>query len=276
MNSPKCAADHINFVIASPRAVSATGAAKVHGDEEQAPAHDAFTRLRPRLEPDAATLWREAQSQVRLRQGIRVIDDSTLDKPSAKKMASIVRHWSGKHHAVVSGLNLLTWLWADGDRHVPCEYRLFDKEQDSLTTNDHGQVLVKGGSRAVLAPCLCSLCEGYGLIRVCGTDAADGDVKLWATHKGEMNEVERVTWASGARTRENDPRGIAQFCVGESVQVRARRPHLSELARVCGDWKDIVLTQGSVGMKRQLLLSGKRDALLSPIRSTRSSQLRNF
>ena len=71
MNPPKCSDDdYINFVIASPRSVSATEAAKVQGDEEQAPAHDAFTRLLHRLEPDAATLWREAQTQVSLRQGI--------------------------------------------------------------------------------------------------------------------------------------------------------------------------------------------------------------
>ncbi len=85
-------------MIATPRSVSATEAAKVQGDEEQAPAHDAFTRLLPRLEPDAATLWREAKSQVNLSQGILVIDDSTLDKPYARMMELVVRHWSGKHH----------------------------------------------------------------------------------------------------------------------------------------------------------------------------------
>ena len=50
MNLPKCADDdYINFLIAAPRHVSATEAAKVQGDEEQAPAHDAFTRLLHRL-----------------------------------------------------------------------------------------------------------------------------------------------------------------------------------------------------------------------------------
>ena len=64
MNPPKCSDDdYINFVIATPRSVSATEAAKAQGDEEQAPAHDAFTRLLHRLEPDAATLWGEARSQ---------------------------------------------------------------------------------------------------------------------------------------------------------------------------------------------------------------------
>jgi hypothetical protein len=108
---PKCSDDdYINFVIATPRSVSATEAAKVQGEDEPAPAHDAFTRLLHRLEPDAETLWQEARSQVSLRQGILVIDGSTLDKPYAKKMELVVRHWSGKHHAVVSGINLIRAL----------------------------------------------------------------------------------------------------------------------------------------------------------------------
>jgi len=54
VNPPKCSDDdYINFIIATPRAVSGTEAAKVQGLDEQAPAHDAFTRLLHRLEPDA-------------------------------------------------------------------------------------------------------------------------------------------------------------------------------------------------------------------------------
>jgi putative transposase len=144
MNPPKCSdEDYINFVIASPRQVSATEAAKVQSQEKNAPAHDAFTRLLHRLEPDAAALWHESRSQLSLTQGILVIDDSTLDKPYARKMDLVTRHWSGKHHAVVSGINLITLLWTDGDRHVPVDYRIFDKKKDSLTKNDHFQEMLK-------------------------------------------------------------------------------------------------------------------------------------
>jgi putative transposase len=147
VNPPKCSDDdYINFLIATPRAVSATEAAKVQGHEEHAPAHDAFTRLLHRLEPDAETLWREARTQINLSRGILVIDDSTLDKPYAKKMELVVRHWSGKHHAVVSGINLITLLWTDGDRHVPVDYRVFDKKRDGLTKNDHFSAMVKAAA----------------------------------------------------------------------------------------------------------------------------------
>lgn len=138
MNPPKCQdEDYINFLIATPRQVSATEAARVQPEQERGPAHDAFTRLLQRLEPDPERLWREARTQVGLSQGILVLDDSTLDKPYAKPMELVTRHWAGKHHAVVRGINLLTLLWTEGDRHVPCAYRVFDKATDGLTKNDH-------------------------------------------------------------------------------------------------------------------------------------------
>lgn len=153
MNPPKCSdEDYINFVIASPRQVSATEAAKVQNEEKSAPAHDAFTRLLHRLEPDAETLWQESRSQLSLSQGILVIDDSTLDKPYARKMELVTRHWSGKHHAVVSGINLITLLWTEGDRHVPVDYRIFDKKEDSLTKNDHFHQMLKEARKRGFQP----------------------------------------------------------------------------------------------------------------------------
>src|SRR5436190_582528 len=57
MNAPKCDADdYINFLVASPRVVSGTEAARVQPDRDDPPAHDAFTRLLHRLEPDPACL----------------------------------------------------------------------------------------------------------------------------------------------------------------------------------------------------------------------------
>ncbi len=144
MNPPKVSdEEYINFLIATPRACSGVEAARTYPVEDSPPAHDAFTRLLHRLEPDAGTLWQEAALQVERTAGILVIDDSTLDKPYAKKIGLVSRHWSGKHREVVEGINLITLLWTDGDRHVPVDYRLFDKAQDSLTKNDHFQAMLK-------------------------------------------------------------------------------------------------------------------------------------
>jgi hypothetical protein len=57
MNLPKVIdEDYINFIIATPRDVTATEAERVQPESKDAPAHDAFTRLLARLEPDAEML----------------------------------------------------------------------------------------------------------------------------------------------------------------------------------------------------------------------------
>ena len=122
---------------------SATEAARVQPEAANRPAHDAFTRLLHRLEPDAATLWQEAAPQVERQEGVLAVDDSTLDKPYAEKIELVQRHWSGKHRAVVEGINLVTLLWTDGDRHVPVDYRIDDKTGDTLTKNDHFRALLE-------------------------------------------------------------------------------------------------------------------------------------
>src|SRR6266436_3134685 len=78
---PKCRdTDYIDCLIATPRAFCCTEAAKVQPESLDPPAHDAFTRLLHRMEPDPATLWDEARPMVHTKGGTLVLDDSTLDK----------------------------------------------------------------------------------------------------------------------------------------------------------------------------------------------------
>ena len=137
MRAAKCRdTDYIDFLVASPNSFSCAEAARVQQPSPRAPAHDSFTRLLLRLEPDPETLWDEARGLVRPNAGALVIDDSTLEKPHAKGIELVTRHWSGKRHDVVRGINLITLVWTDGDRKLPCDYRIYDKA-DGRTKNDH-------------------------------------------------------------------------------------------------------------------------------------------
>ena len=152
MRTPKCQdSDYIDFLVASPNAFSCTEAARVQPPMPQPPAHDSFTRLLQRLEPDPETLWSEARTLVVPNRGILVLDDSTLDKPSAKKIEPVTHHWSGKHHGVVRGINLITLLWTDGDRKIPCDYRVYEKA-DGLTKNDHFGAMIRIAKERGFAP----------------------------------------------------------------------------------------------------------------------------
>jgi putative transposase len=137
VNPPRCTPEnYIDFLVASPGPVSCSEAARVQPHSPFAPAHDSYNRLLNRLEPDPEALWAEAEPLVAKARGALIIDDSTLDKRRAKHIGLVTRHWSGKHKKVVRGINLSTLLWSDGDRKIPCDYRLFSKA-DGKTKHDH-------------------------------------------------------------------------------------------------------------------------------------------
>jgi putative transposase len=148
--------DYVQFLLASPVQFTCTEAARVQPPQVDPPAHDAFNRLLTDLQPDAETLWQEARTQLRPDDGLLILDDSTLDKPAARQMSLVGWHWSGKHHRVVKGINLLTLLWTDGDRHIPCDYRIYDKVHDGYSKNDlFVQQLRVAKERGLRPRCVC-------------------------------------------------------------------------------------------------------------------------
>lgn len=148
--------DYIDFLIGTQQVYSCTEAARVQPEAQDAPAHDAITRLIHRLFPTPERLWQEAKEQVDLTTGILIADDSTLDKLYSRKIALVTRHWSGKHKRVVWGINLVTLLWTDGERYIPVDYRIYHKKQDGLTKNDHFQAMLHiAYERGFRPECVC-------------------------------------------------------------------------------------------------------------------------
>ena len=152
-----CPEDYIQFLIASPGRFSCAEAGRVQPQTAEAPAHDAFSRLLTELGPDPDALWREAQALLDpAADGVLVLDDSTLDKPYARHIELVYPHWSGKHNKVVDGINLLTLLWTDGDRHVPCDWAVYDKPHDGLGKNAPFRTLLRRARGRGLHPrCVC-------------------------------------------------------------------------------------------------------------------------
>ena len=165
MNPPKVnESDYINFLIAAQKSYSCTEAERVQPESANSPAHDAITRLLHRLEPSPEALWQEAHSHVSLEMGVLVIDDSTLDKFYAKKMELVTRHGSGKHGRVVQGINLITLLWTEGDRHIPLDYRFYEKAVDGATKNDHFRAMLQASKERGFAPQCVVFDSWYGSV----------------------------------------------------------------------------------------------------------------
>ena len=155
--------DFIDFRIATPRHATATEAQRTQPAGAADPAaHDAYTRLLHRLEPDSEALWAEVRPDVRPQSGVLVLDDSVQDKPYARQMDLVHYQWSGKQHGVVKGIGLLTLLWTDGDRHLPCDYRIYDKVVDGKTKNDHFRDLLLAARDRGFAPAHVLFDSWYG------------------------------------------------------------------------------------------------------------------
>jgi putative transposase len=260
MNPPRVQAeDYIDFLIATPKAASATEAARVQPERPDCPAHDAFTRLLHRLQPDPDTLWQEARTQVRLDDGVLVLDDSVLDKPYAEFIELVGRHWSGKHHAVVQGIDLVTLLWTDGfrcmvntahQRGFKPRLVAFDGWYSSLDnlkllrelgwawlTRLKANRLVnkdRQGQRPlsrteISASGTVVWLQGYGLVLVFKIVAPDGGVAYWATSELSMTDLSRQQFAEYSWAIESYHRGIKQCVEVERCQARsavAQRNHV--------------------------------------------------
>ncbi len=99
--------------------------------------HDSVNRflLRECYEPE--DLFNEAKKLLNIVGGVLHVDDTTLDKPYSQHMDLVGHFWSGKHHKVVKGLNLITLYYTDPQgRGLPVNYRLYDKTEGK-TKNDY-------------------------------------------------------------------------------------------------------------------------------------------
>ncbi len=153
LNPAKCDdLDYIHFLIASMGVFSCTEAARCQLPGENNPSHDAYTRLLQRQPPDTEALWDEVKIFIRPKDCFLILDDTTLDKPYAKKMDLVYPLWSGKHHRVVEGINITTLLWTDGAPIIPVDFRVYDKNTDGKSKNNHFRDMLNNANERGFKP----------------------------------------------------------------------------------------------------------------------------
>ena len=81
-------------------------------------------------------------------------------------------HWSGKHRKTVRGINLITLLWTDGDRKIPCDYRLYSKT-DGKTKNYHFWEMMLMARGRGFSPKYVLFDSWYASLKVPGTSSGD-------------------------------------------------------------------------------------------------------
>lgn len=106
--------------------------------------HDSVNRflLRERYEPK--DLFDEVQVYIDLVGGTLSGDDTVIDKPySDPSLTELIGYfWSGKHHRVVKGIQLITLYYTDPEgKSVPINYRIYDKQEEK-TKNDYFREMI--------------------------------------------------------------------------------------------------------------------------------------
>lgn len=79
-------------------------------------------------------------------------------------MELVTRHWSGKHHRVVQGINLISTLWTDGVAIVPVDYRIYYPDKDAKTKNDHFRDMLQEAKKRRFHPTCVLFDSWYGSI----------------------------------------------------------------------------------------------------------------
>ena len=125
---------YIGFLLSEPNSPSCCRLAEVMDIS-----HDSVNRFLQRETYTPLDLFNESKIGLELKGGTLNVDDSILDKPYSHHMALVGYFWSGKHHRVVKGINLITLYYTDvRGQHRPVNYRIYDKAEGK-TKNDYFQ-----------------------------------------------------------------------------------------------------------------------------------------
>ncbi len=123
---------YIGFLISEPKFVSCQRVSEVLNIS-----HDSVNRFLQRESYTPLDLYNEVKQNIDPIGGTLSVDDSVLDKPYSHHIAYVGHFYSGKHHAVVKGINLITLYYTDRySRSFPINYRIYDKKEGK-TKNDY-------------------------------------------------------------------------------------------------------------------------------------------
>jgi hypothetical protein len=134
--------NYITFLMTSPVHFTCTSAEETNPSNIRSGSHDSYNRFLNMGILSPEFLFKLGIGHINLNGGYLIIDDTLLLKKYAKKIDLAKLQYSGKEHRVQNGICLVTLLWTNGVIRIPVDYRIYNKDVDGKTKNDHFRDMV--------------------------------------------------------------------------------------------------------------------------------------
>lgn len=173
-------------------------------------AHDSVSRWLKSKKFRPRELWDIAKPLVNLKEkGLLIADDSVLDKHRSDKIELVQYQYSGNAHEVIPGIGLVNLLWhgLESEESVPVDYRIYDKEGDGKTKNDHFQEMLK-------------------LARARGISPEAVVMDTWYSSLNNLKTVRNLDWIWVAGLRKNRKVNRGETLENLEFPDEGRRLHL--------------------------------------------------
>ena len=99
-------------------------------------------------------------------EGYLIGDDSLIEKPYSRKMELAGSFYSGNHHNLMVDIPLVNLLWSDGSKFRPVDYRVYRKDENGKTKNDHYLDMLKRAKKRGMDPVYVLMDSWYGSVKI--------------------------------------------------------------------------------------------------------------
>ena len=215
---------YISFLLSEPKFLSCSRVGEVLNMS-----HDSVNRFLYREDYTALDLFNEAKQSLDLNGGVLSVDDSVLDKPYAQYINYVSYFWSGKHHATVKGINLITMYYTDPKGlHLPVNFRIYDKS-DNKTKNDYFLEMLEELIRWGLHPAAVTGDNWYSSVNNLKTVRNHELGLLFAVESNRLVSEVKGTWTQ-VQHLDVPEEGVVVWLKGFG-QVKVFRTHLKDQKR---------------------------------------------
>lgn len=117
-------------------------------------AHDSVSRWLSNSCFTPSDLWSDVKNIVNVHTGYLIGDDTLLEKKYSYHNELVKKQYSGNLHQLEKGISLVNLLWTgeEGTEYIPVDYRVYKKEFDDKTKNDHFRDMLERAKNRGFSP----------------------------------------------------------------------------------------------------------------------------